>query len=239
MNNKRKKISMSKMLGYGAAATGGLFACSQADADVVNSGAGNGFTLLDTGAGAVGSVDIDGNGVNDILFYNIFPGTQFAMNDNNLYAGGGALMGGTTNGFYFPSQLGASTVIGTGGQNFVSLVGWQGYQSAGGSVSTDPWGVFANGVATGYLGFQFYGTTAGAGFGLMNAWFQIRLTEGIGGVGSTYEVLDWAYENMGNPIHAGDRGFVVPEPSTATGLALASLAVGAAGLRRRRKAKAA
>ena len=44
-NPVEQKKSHLKNLGVGAAAIGGLFACSQADADIINSGAGNGFVL--------------------------------------------------------------------------------------------------------------------------------------------------------------------------------------------------
>ena len=158
----------------------------------------------------------------------------FAINDNNNTTGfGGAwLSGGTTGGFYFPAQLAAGSVIGTGGQAFQNVVGWQGYRLGTANVSTDPWGVFANGTATGFIGFQFNGITAGGGVGLMNGWVQVALNSND----HTYAVTDWAYENMGNTIVAGDTG-AIPEPAS-SGLALAALAFGAAGFRRRRESAA-
>ncbi len=75
-----------------------------------------------------------------------------------------------------------------------------------------------------YIGFKFnpLGTEL---FG----WARIRLTESPGNFG-TFEVLEWAYDDSGDPIH-------VPEPAT-TALGLAGLAMGAAGLRRWRKRRA-
>jgi hypothetical protein len=225
------KKNYLKKLGIGAAAIGGLFACNQADADIVNSGAGNGFSFSGAAGFNSGSVDFDNNGNPDIIFYAIGgPGNMgFAINDNNLYSVGGMAIGGTTGGFYFPTQFAAGASIGTGGQSFGPFIGWQGYRIGATSVSTDPWGVFANGTATGFIGFQFYGVTAGSGIGLMNGWVQVALDSNT----FTYSVLDWAYENMGNTIQAGDTGNAIPEPS---GLALAALAAGAVSLRRRRKA---
>ncbi|WOO39811.1 hypothetical protein [Rubellicoccus peritrichatus] len=78
---------------------------------------------------------------------------------------------------------------------------------------------------SGYIGFQFRpaGTT-------LYGWAEVILTEG--GDTGTFEIVQWAYEDTGANIQTG----AVPEPAAvATGLGV--LALGAAGLRRWRKAK--
>ncbi len=87
---------------------------------------------------------------------------------------------------------------------------------------------FTSGEA-GYIGFKF-GTLASPIFG----WASITLTTGAN---YSMTINEWAYETTGAGIQVGDKG-VVPEPET-TAAGLAGLALGAAGLRRLRKRKAA
>ncbi|MFA5257551.1 MAG: PEP-CTERM sorting domain-containing protein [Opitutales bacterium] len=86
---------------------------------------------------------------------------------------------------------------------------------------------FTNGNA-GYMGFKFdhAGTTC-------YGWAEIVLAHGS--FSGTFTINQWAYEDSGAAIQVGST---VPEPaSTAAGLGL--LALGAAGLRKWRKDKAA
>ncbi|WOO43689.1 PEP-CTERM sorting domain-containing protein [Rubellicoccus peritrichatus] len=78
---------------------------------------------------------------------------------------------------------------------------------------------------SGYMGFQFNPS----GSLVLYGWAEVILTEG--GDSGTFEVVQWAYDDSGANIQTP-----VPEPATAA-LGLGALALGAAGLRRWRKAK--
>lgn len=78
---------------------------------------------------------------------------------------------------------------------------------------------FGPGVS-GFLGFRFFNEGAGQ---LQYGWARIERPGTAGGIGA---ITEYAYEDTGGAIDAG----VVPEPTS-----LGLLAVGAAGLLRRRK----
>jgi hypothetical protein len=86
----------------------------------------------------------------------------------------------------------------------------------------------------GFAAFSF-NPGSGADYG----WVRLQFTVGQDGTLDSITAIDWAYQDDGSAILAGDTGIsATPEPSTA---ALTLLAVGAAGveaLRRRRKAAA-
>ena len=79
-------------------------------------------------------------------------------------------------------------------------------------------------VSTGYLGVRFGSSPVKYG------WIHI---DWIGADGQSYHVDDYAYQDNGSWIQAGDTG-EVPEPST---IALALLASGAAGVMASRRKK--
>jgi hypothetical protein len=81
-----------------------------------------------------------------------------------------------------------------------------------------------------YLMFEFIG---GALPSPLYGWAQLRVTGGFDDMGVT--VIDWAYDNSGAQIPAGDTG--TPEPSTLALTGLAALALGAKGLRSWRAAR--
>jgi hypothetical protein len=89
---------------------------------------------------------------------------------------------------------------------------------------------FKNGTV-GYIGFSFQHNSK-----TCYGWASITVTENAGNMG-TVTINSWAFENNGGNIIVGDAG-AVPEPAEAA-LGLGALALGAAGLRRWRKAKAA
>jgi hypothetical protein len=71
-------------------------------------------------------------------------------------------------------------------------------------------------------------------------WVRLVYTVGLNGLPNSVTAVDWAYDDSGAPIAAGDTGSSsAPEPSA---FAMGLLALGAAGvtaLRRRRKVVAA
>lgn len=86
-------------------------------------------------------------------------------------------------------------------------------------------------TATGILGFRFYIPGSGTHY----AWASITATGKDFSVDPFITINEWAYESTpGIPIPAG----AVPEPET-IGTGLGALALGAAGLRRWRKRRAA
>jgi hypothetical protein len=91
-------------------------------------------------------------------------------------------------------------------------------------------GAFGSGNVTGFVGFK----TPSGDLG----WLQVQVNDaGSPGYPNEAEVIDWAYDNSGAPIAAGDTG--VPEPGTAALSLLALGAVGILALRKRRNELAA
>jgi hypothetical protein len=90
---------------------------------------------------------------------------------------------------------------------------------------------FKNDGGKGYIGFSFLHNSV-----TCYGWASVTATEDAGHMG-TFTVNSWAFEDAGANIIVGDTG-AVPEPSEAA-LGLGALALGAAGLRRWRKTKAA
>jgi hypothetical protein len=100
-------------------------------------------------------------------------------------------------------------------------------------------GFFSPLPATGFAGVSFR-VNGQTDFG----WIRLKVTDGGAGDGFPHQLtaVDWAYDNTGAPIRAGEThasSAAVPEPST---FALALLGAGFAGVlawRRRRQAVAA
>lgn len=247
--------SIAKMVGFGAAAAGGLLTCNQAEADIVWSGAVNFSFQSSAGFG----IDIDNDGNNDAAF-----GVQSEPVSDGI--GGWTFFGqGTKGGFAmqgngagaYPGVLKQAFSAGTvsAGNVATANTGWMGW--VGNAATTDVWGAIANPNVsqTGYVGLQFNGSTAGGNpNSTMNAWVKLGIvfndnnTDGVVNGGDTFgsTIFEWAYnENptgtyngfrfgqsfSGTPggIHIG----AVPEPGSTTALAL--LALGAVGVRRRKK----
>lgn len=235
--------SSLKMVGFGAVAASGLLACNQIEADIQYSGVQN--------------ISV-GSGQNAILNLDFAGDTAGANNEVGLFNSG--TVNQTARGFVLRREAGAdfefigvgSSMVYRGGASMgdatanqpfsAGPTGWMGLASQS-AVATDPWGVFANEgeTQTGILGFRFTGITAGGGTGQLFGWARLQLlyedTNGNDAPGQgdnlSLTIVDWAYDDEGNGIHFGDIS-TVPEPGT--GGALALLAMGAAGVRRRRHA---
>ncbi len=85
-------------------------------------------------------------------------------------------------------------------------------------------------TGTEYLGLKFVNTTTSA---VNYGWIQFQTTATTGFPAT---ILGYAYENTGGAITAG-QVVAVPEPSTTMALGLGALSLGAAGVRRWRKAR--
>jgi MYXO-CTERM domain-containing protein len=86
--------------------------------------------------------------------------------------------------------------------------------------------------AFGFAAFQF--ETAG-GHKADYGWIQLEFTLGSNGLADGVTVEDWAYDNTGAPIKAGQTtSSSTPEPSRVAMALLAAGAAGVAALRRRR-----
>jgi len=98
-------------------------------------------------------------------------------------------------------------------------------------------GAFGPGTVTGFVGFKVSGGSLNGDFG----WMQVKVSDSASpGYPNEAEVIDWAYDNSGAAIAAGDTGQVVtPEPGTAALGLLAFGAMGILALRKRRKELAA
>ncbi len=87
--------------------------------------------------------------------------------------------------------------------------------------------------AFGFAGFEFETSGHNTDYG----WIRLEYTLGSNGLADGVTVEDWAYDNTGASIQAGQisTGSSTPEPSTAAMGLLAAGAAGVAALRRRRK----
>ncbi|MEQ1902680.1 MAG: hypothetical protein ABL888_00675 [Pirellulaceae bacterium] len=204
---------MPRAVSIGAVAMSGLMAASDLEADIIYSGPLN--TVINRGS------QLNFNFDNDSLF------------DVNLAVIGGSFDADPLNGAIIFANLGSSNyaqkfdfndlISSTAGSNGLGFMGW--YQ---GGITTDAWGALqaginATGPVTGFLGFQFNGN---------NGWMELSLAADNLGDPLSMTVRGWAFDNTGAPIRAGFTS--VPERSFGGLLALAMLASGAIGLRRKR-----
>jgi hypothetical protein len=253
-----KGPSMTQIAGYASAAGAGLAMASAADAAIVYSGVQNIMVSLDPAVQATGSatyqitgtgIDMDGGGDD----FNLLAGFVGAIDgpSSAKYVGAGYLepdagaefLGGT--GGVAGANLASGALIGPGGAFADTNAGYgrQAVYSGGTLTGGLASGNFAAGT-TGFVGIQLGSGNYG--------WIRLRLDDlgpnqpfattlaGGGllpiGNGQGYidkvTVVDWAYDDSGAAIRAGQ----IPEPGS-----LALLAAGAAGIgafRRRKAARA-
>lgn len=203
-----------------AATIVGLFAASSADATIQYFSGASYELSVDTPAGvgeiqAYWNIDQDVGNTYEAMLWGFSYGGQRAAKIHREATGFNILTNGSGGGHYLFSEA-ASITSGLAGAGVEPLFLY--YSAIQGG--------FSDGVE-GYIGFSFQ-----PGSTVLYGW--AKLTVNI----SNTDVLlisEWAYDDSGSVITAGD-GAVVPEPAeTVAGLGL--LALGAAGLRRYRQKK--
>ncbi|MCB1864827.1 MAG: hypothetical protein KDG50_05315 [Chromatiales bacterium] len=229
--------SPAELLGYTAAATGMAFAGGDAMASVMHMTTPQTFSV---GSNSLKNFlfDVDGAGAPDFFFvlghaFYTGGGTSYgsAFAELGFAAPGRALKGPT-----FLADLVAGALIGPTGSfgsgPFYSVSTYSGVTSSvRGSFSPS---------STGLLGFRFTGATGVPG--TQYGWAQIHVAARPGPGGSaSLTISEWAFENCGDSIQAGQTSGVgscdavsTPAPSPATPL-LALLGLGAMGIRRYRE----
>lgn len=199
-------------LAFGAAASAGLLGSTAIEAAILYSGPQN-LTLSST---AKTFIDFDGGG-ND---FSMFVSSTGA--DGRIVGLGTGNIVAVTSGYTaaYAQRFSSGQLIGTPASSL-------------GPVATGPFidraaaGFTSN---TGFIGVQL----ASGNYG----WIQFH----FGGLGNPSTVFDWAYDDSGAHIQAGDTGTsAAPEPGTMMLLGMGGLAMGATGLRalRRRRREAA
>lgn len=242
--------------GYAAAVGAGMAMAGGADAAIVYSGVQNLSVHIDpawqaaqlsSGRVATLPIDLNGDGQADVLMsHSVNVGKRMGR---TYYQEGGFFKprngAGIMNTANSNSNLAAGRLIGPGEQFGHFGAFKSGFWRAGSSSVSNPGGNFSFNVP-GLVGFRLgngdYGwirlrfDDAGLNQPLKTLLGGSPLQDGHG-FPDGMTVVDWAYDNSGAPIAAGDTGATpptVPEPSP-----LALLAAGAAGITalRRRKAK--
>ena len=219
-----KKVSISsptssKTLAAGSASIAALLSASAANATIIYF---NPETKITSGNSASGDVswNIDGVGDPEAKLINLFSLStssslfykNLASNDNSFEAvtAAGYLLGLAANESISSGRVfrnGVYSLFYNAGLRYVSNI--------------------ISGVST-YIGFQFKPSGT-----MLYGWANVTLTAG-GSYGS-FVINEWAYDDSGSSIQAGQTS-AVPEPATYA-LGLGALALGAAGLRRMRQRK--
>jgi hypothetical protein len=204
-----------KVVSIGAVAVVGLMTASDLEADIIYSGPMN--TVLNRGDAL--DFDFDNDAAQDIGLQVI--GGSFDADPLN-----GAVVFANPGTTSYAQKFDFNDLISnTAGSSGLGFMGW--YQ-VGNGITTDAWGALQAGVngtgpVTGFLGFQFNGN---------NGWMELSLAADNSGDPLSMTVRGWAFDNTGAPIRAGFTS--VPERGFGGLLALAMLASGATGLRRKR-----
>ena len=224
---KALKVDEKRLLAYAVAAGAVLAAAGPADASVV-------YGAVGTQMARNGSITVD------------ITGTAYKFGFDNLSAttpgpghlfnsvGGAGMSPGVTGNFGFmatalssnAAKLALHSPVGPSGNfNHYGAILFQTWQVNSKSYRQ---GNFLQG-ADGYLGFRIPDAGHVANYG----WVHLDNFT-VAPNASSYRVVDWAYQDNGGPIKAGEGPTAVPEPTSS---ALALIAMGAAGLAIYRKRK--
>ncbi|MBV9656513.1 MAG: PEP-CTERM sorting domain-containing protein [Verrucomicrobia bacterium] len=170
---------------------------------------------------------IDGVAANLAVFHHV--SANFNGNTAKLAFGGG-IFAGTAGGTAEVLNFARGSQVGVG-QHSTSTVPGLALLGRDGTVPVSHLrvGEFKTGQ-TGFAGFQLPGSKGGG-----KGWIRIELLNpDVHGNFTTVEAIDWAYNDAGGGINAGQGIPPVPEPSSK---ALALLALGAGGVLAWRKAR--
>lgn len=244
--------SFNEIAGYAAAVGAGLAMAGGAEAGILYSGAQNLSVSINPAAqatnqslsnGALHALDMNGGGVDFQALVGKFGGfggpTAKYWGVAGLIGQGGAAALGSGS---LAANLAGGALVGPAG-NFVNN-GFLHRRAQQGNPTTHSSGAdgnFASG-ATGFAGIRL----ASGNYGWIRLkWEDLGVNQPFStllggspllsgtGFADRLTILDWAYDDSGAAIRAGNTGASIPEPSS-----LALLAAGAAGLaalRRRRK----
>ncbi len=223
---KTLKVDEKRLLAYAVAAGAVLAAAGPADASVKYGAVGtqmprNGSITVDIPGTAYtfGFVDLSATA----------PGPSHAFNS----VAGAGMSPGVTGNFGFMATISSNAAK----LALQSPVGPSGNFNPNGAILFQTWqvnsksyrqGNFLQG-ADGYLGFRIPDANHTANYG----WIHLDNFT-VAPNASSYRVVDWAYQNDGSAILAGEGPTAVPEPTSS---ALALIAMGAAGLAIYRKRK--
>ena len=238
------KKTAAEIIGYTAAAGGLAFAGGDAMGAIVHNTIGAGpVTVTTTAIGPIAnttlSVDLDGAGGIDVIFraavgQSFFPPSPYDLGFVGLRPNNSAdlLVGPGTDGPAIALAL-SNTLSGSGSQT----AGSNYWYNAQNNIFRNRDGVqFANIAfgSTGYIGVRFDGDT-GAG-GKQFAWLKVCADYDTTGANHSvsFNVLEWAYDDSGAPLHVADTSNNVPTPATPLLALLGMGAMGIQGYRRRR-----
>ena len=216
-----KKVSISsptssKTLAAGSASIAALLSASAANATIIYF---NPETKITSGNSAFGDVSWNIDGVGDAEATLNNSGSIIGFFSKNLYSNDNSFEVVTTSGSLLGLAANESISKGRGFYYSVGLFYGASLSDVAGIIS---------GVST-YIGFRFNPS----GTEVLYGWANVTLTDG--GSYGTFVINEWAYDDSGDPIQAGQTS-AVPEPATYA-LGLGALALGAAGLRRMRQRK--
>lgn len=234
---KRTTAVGGKWLSYTAAVSSALAMSATVDAAVIYSGIQN-ISIDDWGNTAIPSgadIDLNGDGINDIslaisygqLSYGRSHGwvdfrpLNGAQGDARRLSSGNTISSGA--GPWSPGRALLRSY------RFTAATGWYSSSSDIVRISGDWPGATPPDTSSGFAGFRI-----NAGDNVLNAWLRFSIeNEWTGGPPTKLTLIDWAYEDAGAPILAGQTTSPVPL-SGSLGL-LAMGATGLAAFRRKKK----
>ena len=218
---KCKENRKPTSLTIGSLAFGGLLFCSlnEVDADIVASSVGN----FDVNVGDTNLlVDIDGNGQNDLRFFNnAYTHSVQAASASALLRYNGTVVYSNYQVRGFATGLGTYVISGSNQSRHNTAF------LAFGTVAGDDWPGEPGVPVTRNFAFEFRNEATDE---INYGWGTIIYN---GPENNLFTVTQLFYENEGNSIRVGELG-AIPEPSSITLLALGAAGIGA--YRRRRKA---